>query len=226
MAVHKRPTTGKKRGPSRRRFGDEKPKGRSPQAETLTLEKFRASLTETIDARPSLSEITLGTTALRRTAVEEGDLLALYTALHRCLHPLGIGALCENGRPGAPDKSIRFVPDWLLAKTLRLLWHGLQGTWPQGRGRHAVAATRWRDARYDLWRTWHVLKAREDGVALEEAFELVARKSDLTDSAESVKDSYLRVRRNLRRDPDYYRRMGPFLPPIHEAVPPPERDEQ
>jgi len=110
---------------------------------------------------------------------------------------------------------------------MRLLWRGLQGEWPQGRGRHAIAATRWRDAQFDLWRTWHVLKARDNGVALEEAFKLVAEKSDRTDSAESIKDCYVRVRGNLRRDPDYYRRMGPMLPPVFdEAVTPSERDEQ
>jgi len=154
----------------------------------------------------------------RRAAIREGDLLALFSALNICLQPVRGGFSYEDASLNPdldPDFLVCEIPTWLIGEVLILLGEGFSGRWPKARGRQATAARRSLDIYKDLARTEAVLEARADGVSWDEVFEYLSSKFDGAGAAKTIERSYNRVVRNLRRDPDYYRRLEPTS--IHRA---------
>ena len=218
----------KKENSTRQRRGARLPKTpdkktREPQPDAFTLEEFRALLSEPIteyrdgQAYPELQEAL----ERRREAIRNGDLLALSSALERCFQPCRQGFSFEDASLN-PDLDPNFyvceMPAWLLGEVSVLLYKGLSGDWPRGEGRHATAARRKLEAWRDIVRTWKVLRARERGTSLEDAFAEVAETLGGAGAAKTVEGVYWRVVHNLQRDPDYYRRIGPISPHLAEAA--------
>lgn len=200
--------------------GPSKPKARKPGPDTLTLEKFRKLLSEPIFESRGDKYFPKQQEAMerRRDAIRKGDLLALYSALHICLQPVRRGFSYEDASLN-PDLDSNLnvceIPAWLIGEVLILLGEGLSGRWPKARGRQATAARRSLDMFKDLARTQAVLEARADGVSWDEVFDYLAANVDDAGAAKTFEASYNRVARNLRRDPDYYRRLEPIS--IHRA---------
>lgn len=188
-------TTNSRRMEIRRRRGPRttvagRPKARRPQFRTLTLQKFQAAFTESLTLFPAVKvddkghpvehedEPTLdGALARRRATVEDGDLLALYTALEwshvdRFGWP-GIFTIHESGEGRSHEVQ---MPRWLLVALLRLVWRGIHGRWPKKKGRHSTAAGRLLDAQAHLGRTHWVLRARDEGVPWAEVFRVVSER--------------------------------------------------
>ncbi len=119
------------------------------------------------------------------------------------------------------------VPAWLLGEISMLLWQGIGGEWPSARGRSAPGR-RTIDAQRDLWRAWHVVKARQDGVSWDDVFKFVSKKAKgRAGAANTVEKAYLRVAEKIRTDPDFYRRTVVVNPRILDAaVAPPERSKK
>jgi len=189
-------------------------KARPPRSETLTLEKFTAAFTDSLlsfipvrfdeDGRPveykdEARDVAL---ALRRAAVEQGDLLALYSALESCLlYRFGWpGLFAVHDSSARPDEAE--VPRWLLETLLKHVWRGIHGVWPKGRARHSTAAGLLIDRRAHLGRAYQVLKARKEGTPWERVFEEVSRhmrdqgRGDV--SPRAFEDSYRKVAKAFR----------------------------
>ena len=199
---------------SKRRRGARPPtairsaKARPPQQQTLTLAKFRSLLCDPIssDGTPPVLQSVLES---RRSAIKDGDLQALFNALQRCLEPRRRGFSFETPGPDSDLKSdfnVSEVPSWLLGEVLMLLWSGLGGEWPQSKRRAAARLEAWKD----VVRAWKVLRAREEGVPWDDVFARVAADLQNEQSPKTIEAAYGRVAANLRADPDFYRRIGPF----------------
>lgn len=215
--------TGKPREPSHRKLGSAATKARKPQRDTMTIERLAKLLSEPgrvvrdDDRYPKQQEAL----ERRKDAIRKGDLLALYSALNHCFWPARRGFSFEDAHLN-PDLNPRFnvceVPAWLLGSLSMLLWCGIGGEWPKGRGRQATASQRHLDAARDLVRAWKVLRAREQGLPWDQAHEHVSKTVLRAGGASTVADAYERVVRNLRRDPDYYRRLGYFAVHLFDAT--------
>jgi hypothetical protein len=143
----------------------------------------------------------------RRPYVEDGDLLALFSALQRCRQPVRRGFSYEDARLNPqldPNEPVSEIPRWLLDAALKLLWRGLFNEWPTGEARHARTARKAYDMRKDLIRTAHFLKARDDKMAFEDALEYVANKIEGAGSLEAVRAAYQRVAKAFDEDPTPY----------------------
>jgi hypothetical protein len=189
----------------------------------MTLARLRECLSEPITDYRDGKEYPKQQEALERRhdAIRKGDLLALYSALERCFQPVRRGFSYEDAslNPALHQNlAVCEVPAWLLGEVCLLLWQGMGGTWPKGRGRQATAVRRSIDAWRDTVRAWKVLSAHERGVPWGDVFEHVSATLDGAGSTKTVEDAYYRVVRHLRSDPDYYRRMGPISPRLAEGA--------
>ncbi len=184
--------------------GLRKPKARKPRADSLTLEKLRAFLSppriaqDNVDRGKRLQSI-----ERFRDGVRAGDLLALQSALGCCF-------ACDDVQPNpntTRNPRVMQMPAWLWGELVLLVHRGVSGDWPTVGGAGAPSRRELNIDR-DLWRAWHVLKARRDGSPWETVFEHVAEQSGgRAGSVSAIEKSYRRVAQNLRNDPDYYRRL-------------------
>ena len=162
-----------------------------------------------------------------RDAIQNDDLLALRFAIDQCFVPTRRGFSFEDAElnPKLEPQLVCEVPAWVLGAVSMLLWSGISGQWPATRGAGAPSR-RTLSAQVDLWRTWHVIKARESGVAWDSVLEFVAEKAKgRAGSVHAIDRSYCRVVKNLNSDPEYYRRLTSISPRLLDAaVYPPFRD--
>jgi hypothetical protein len=220
----------KRRGPRLPQDPDGKGKSRKPRGETLTLKKLQELISDPIPLWPSEEE-----DQRRREIVEQcrddirkGDLWALFRAVDTFFTRLLPGVGYVDARD--PEKKRRTtieVPAWLLGEILLLLYRGLSGDWPKLAHGRGSPMRKHLDAYRDLWYVWQVLKARDGDMTLEAAFEHVAdnvKGKESAVSSHTVSMAYRRVRRHLREDPGYYRKLGGMRPRLLEAaVGPPYR---
>jgi hypothetical protein len=155
MTTRKKSGTHKRRKPSHRKTGEVPAKARRPQPDTLTLDRLQEFLREEIlrskgeELYPCQQEYL----RRRRPYVEDGDLLALFSALQRCRQPVRRGFSYEDARLNPqldPNEPVSEIPRWLLDAALKLLWRGLFNEWPTGEARHARTARKAYDMRKDL----------------------------------------------------------------------------
>lgn len=220
----------KKRDPRLPQGPERKGKPRKPRGDTLTLKKLEELISDPIHLFPSEEE-----DQRRREIVEQcrddirkNDLWALFRAIDTYFTRLLPGVVHVDARdPEKVRETYIKVPAWLLSEVYLLLIKGLSDDWPKLSPGRGSPMRKQLDANRDLWYVWQVLKVRDSGKTLEAAFEHVAdnvKGKESPVSSHTVSMAYRRVRRHLREDPSYYRKLGGMRPRLLDAaVGPPYR---